>query len=527
MCRGVPSPSPIPASSGVSSARRSSTSRRWRSWASAPSRRGLSWWMTPSPSGRWCSWTCRSTTGSSTEPSPTSSWRTSRRRFRKGSLPRSSDAALHPRVSGPDGLRRCYGPPGDLRSPPQGRRGGAPAPPRASTGDHARPERQPRGHPVRRRGASGQGCVHRTGRSGWAGHVPRTGPARRVPDPQSEPGPARRGALPQGSRGGPDPHPRPIRRRRLANRGPHGSGGGGARSRERSTRPAGGLLMSDCAAPVPSGPKPPWLRIRLDTGSNYRMVRGMIEGLKLHTVCQEARCPNIYECWGDRTATFMILGDVCTRRCGFCAVATGRPRAVDPEEPERLAEAVKHLALEHAVITMVDRDDLPDGGAAHVGAVIRAVRRRNPGCEGEILTSDFRDVRRPLEVILPEGPVTFSHNVETVPRLYPTVRQGSTFGRSLGLPRDALLWRRSAQRPLVKTGLMVGLGETRDELLETFSRLAGAGVEILTLGQYLRPSLAHLPVARYYHPDEFRALREEALRLGFRHVEAGPLVAAP
>ena len=282
--------------------------------------------------------------------------------------------------------------------------------------------------------------------------------------------------------------------------------------------------MSDCAGPVPSGPKPPWLRIRLDTGSNYRMVRGMIEGLKLHTVCQEARCPNIYECWGDRTATFMILGDVCTRRCGFCAVATGRPRAVDPEEPERLAEAVKHLALEHAVITMVDRDDLPDGGAAHVGAVIRAVRRGNPGCEVEILTSDFRDVRRPLEVILPEGPVTFSHNVETVPRLYPTVRRGSTFERSLGLLRDAVLWRRSARRPLVKTGLMVGLGETRDELLDTFALLAGAGVEILTLGQYLRPSLAHLPVERYWHPDEFAALRLEALRLGFRHVEAGPLV---
>jgi lipoic acid synthetase len=282
--------------------------------------------------------------------------------------------------------------------------------------------------------------------------------------------------------------------------------------------------MSDAAGCVPAGPKPPWLRVRLDTGSNYRLVRGMIEGLKLHTVCQEARCPNIYECWGDRTATFMILGDVCTRRCGFCAVATGRPRAVDPDEPRHVAEAVRHLGLEHAVITMVDRDDLPDGGAEHVAAVIRAVRRANPGCEVEILTSDFRDVSRPLETILPEGPVTFSHNIETVPRLYPEVRRGSLFERSLGLLRDAVLWRRSAPRPLVKTGLMLGLGESHDELIEAFSRLADAGVEILTIGQYLRPTLAHLPVTRYCHPDEFAALRQEALGLGFRHVEAGPLV---
>jgi lipoic acid synthetase len=282
--------------------------------------------------------------------------------------------------------------------------------------------------------------------------------------------------------------------------------------------------MSDGAGGVQAGPKPPWLRVRLDTGDNYRMVRGMIEGLKLHTVCQEARCPNIYECWGDRTATFMILGDICTRRCGFCAVATGRPRSVDPDEPERLAEAVGHLALAHVVITMVDRDDLPDGGAAHLASVIRTVRRRNPQCEVEILTSDFRNVRNPLDLILPEGPVTFSHNIETVPRLYAAVRRGSEFERSLDLLRDAALWRRSAPRPLVKTGLMVGLGETRAELGDTFARLAGAGVEILTIGQYLRPTLAHLPVARYWHPDEFAALRLEALGRGFLHVEAGPLV---
>ncbi len=272
------------------------------------------------------------------------------------------------------------------------------------------------------------------------------------------------------------------------------------------------------------GPKPPWLKIRLDTGENYRELHRMVQGLKLHTVCQEARCPNIYECWGDRTATFMILGDTCTRRCGFCAVATGRPRAVDPEEPDHVAEAVRHLELEHAVLTMVDRDDLPDGGAAHVASVIRAVRRGNPGCEVEVLTSDFRGVERPLDAILAEGPVTFSHNIETVPRLYPEARQGSQFERSLDLLRQAVRWRDQAPRPLVKTGLMVGLGEGRDELLTTFAALADAGVEILTLGQYLRPTLAHLPVVRYYPPDEFAELRDQALRRGFRHVEAGPLV---
>ena len=179
----------------------------------------------------------------------------------------------------------------------------------------------------------------------------------------------------------------------------------------------------------------------------------------------------------------MILGDTCTRRCGFCAVATGRPRAVDPEEPDHVAEAVRHLELKHAVLTMVDRDDLPDGGAGHVAAVIRAVRRLNPGCEVEVLTSDFRGVERPLDAILAEGPVTFSHNIETVPRLYPAARQGSRFEHSLGLLRQAVLWRDRAARPLVKTGLMVGLGEERDELLATFAALAGAGVEILTLGK--------------------------------------------
>jgi len=262
----------------------------------------------------------------------------------------------------------------------------------------------------------------------------------------------------------------------------------------------------------------------LKTGPNYNQVRRLMDGLRLNTVCEEARCPNIHECWSDRTATFMILGDICTRRCGFCAVATGRPNGVDPQEPARLAEAVEQLGIEHAVITSVDRDDLPDGGAAHFAAVIRAVRERTPGCDVEVLTPDFRGVERAAETILPAGPVVFSHNIETVPSLYRTVRIGSTYERSIGLLREAVAWRAAAERPLIKTGLMLGLGEERDELIDTLGDLARIGVEILTLGQYLRPTMQHHPVERYYHPDEFAAIREQALGLGFRHVEAGPLV---
>jgi lipoic acid synthetase len=287
-------------------------------------------------------------------------------------------------------------------------------------------------------------------------------------------------------------------------------------------------------------PKPPWLRIRLETGPDYQEVRGLMRGLKLNTVCEEARCPNIYECWGERTATFMILGDICTRRCGFCAVTTGRPRpGVDAEEPRHLAEAVARLSLEHAVVTSVDRDDLGDGGADHFAAVIRAVRERNPGCEVEVLTPDFKGVPDAVDRILPAGPVVFSHNLETVPRLYRDARPGSRYERSLALLREAADWRKAhapaaagasadagggALRPLIKTGVMVGLGESHHELLDTFRDARSAGVEILTIGQYLRPTLRHLPVARYWTPDEFRSLGEESRRLGFRHVEAGPLV---
>jgi len=282
--------------------------------------------------------------------------------------------------------------------------------------------------------------------------------------------------------------------------------------------------MSNNVAALPNTPKPPWLRIRLKTGPNYNQVRNLMDGLRLNTVCEEARCPNIHECWSDRTATFMILGDICTRRCGFCAVATGRPTGVDPQEPDRLAEAVARLGIEHAVITSVDRDDLSDGGAAHFAAVIRAVHRRNPACDVEVLTPDFRGVEGAVDVILLAGPVVFSHNIETVPSLYRAVRIGSTYERSTGLLREAIRWRGAAERPLIKTGLMLGLGEERNELIGTLHHLARIGVEILTLGQYLRPTLQHHPVVRYYHPDEFASIRDEALSFGFRHVEAGPLV---
>ncbi|MFQ5877800.1 MAG: lipoyl synthase [Acidobacteriota bacterium] len=282
--------------------------------------------------------------------------------------------------------------------------------------------------------------------------------------------------------------------------------------------------MSGGAATVPKGGKPAWLRVRLTTGEGYGEVRRMMRTLRLNTVCEEARCPNIYECWSERTATFMILGDVCTRRCGFCAVATGRPRPVDPGEPERVAAAVVRLGLDHAVITSVDRDDLPDGGAGQFAAVVRAVRRRAPRCEVEVLTPDFRGVADPLDIVLPAGPTVFSHNIETVPSLYAAARIGSRFERSVDLLREAVRWRAGRRRPLVKTGLMLGLGEARGELMETLRLLAGAGVEILTLGQYLQPTRDHLPVVRYYRPEEFAELGRAARALGFRHVEAGPLV---
>jgi len=274
-------------------------------------------------------------------------------------------------------------------------------------------------------------------------------------------------------------------------------------------------------------PRPEWLRIRLSTPESYHRVRRLMSGLSLHTVCEEARCPNIYECWGEHgTATFMILGEVCTRRCGFCAVTSGRPpEGPDPREPASVAEAVEAMGLRHAVVTSVDRDDLRDGGAGHWAAVIRAIHERVPECSVEVLTPDFRGVHDALDVVLSAAPEIFSHNVETVPELYRSARPGSRYERTLALLADA-----SARRDAgafggrVKTGIMVGLGETAEQVRSTLRDIRSAGVEVLTIGQYLQPTTRHLPVDRYVHPDEFADHRRFALELGFAHCEAGPLV---
>jgi lipoic acid synthetase len=277
----------------------------------------------------------------------------------------------------------------------------------------------------------------------------------------------------------------------------------------------------------PAGPRPEWLRIRLATPAQYHDVRKLVAGLHLNTVCEEARCPNIYECWGEHgTATFMILGDVCTRRCGFCAVTSGRPaRGADPAEPQHVADAVAAMGLRHVVITSVDRDDLPDGGARHWAAVVEAVRRSAPDCSVEVLTPDFRGVADARDVVLAARPAIFSHNVETVPRLYRQARPGSRYERSLALLAEAARRRAAGESAArTKTAIMAGLGETADEIRATLRDIRAAGVEILSIGQYLQPTSGHLPVDRWVHPDEFAAHRDYARELGFAHCQAGPLV---
>ncbi len=273
--------------------------------------------------------------------------------------------------------------------------------------------------------------------------------------------------------------------------------------------------------------RPEWLRIRLATPARYHEIKQLVGRLRLNTVCEDARCPNIYECWGQHgTATFMILGDVCTRRCGFCAVTSGRPTVgPDPEEPEHVAEAVAVMGLKHAVVTSVDRDDLPDAGAGHFARVIAAIHERNPGTAVEVLTPDFRGVGEALDVVLAAEPEVFSHNMETVPRLYRQARPGSRYRRSLELLAEAARRRDAGEYGgRVKTGIMLGLGETPDEVRETLGDVRGAGVEVLTMGQYLQPTLKHLPVDRFVHPDEFAEHRRFALEIGFAFCEAGPLV---
>lgn len=285
--------------------------------------------------------------------------------------------------------------------------------------------------------------------------------------------------------------------------------------------PGGGDVQREDAIPFRSR-KPAWLKVPPPGGPVYRDIKKEIDGDGLNTVCEEANCPNIGECWERGTATFMILGDVCTRRCGFCNVQTGKPTHNDPLEPARVAMQVKRLGLSHAVITSVDRDDLPDYGASAFVGVIRSIRTQAPGCKVEILTPDFRGQEMPLARVVHERPDVFNHNVETVPRLYPKARRGSKFLRSARVLR--LAREMGEGEVITKSGLMVGLGEEFDEMVETFGILREHGVQILTVGQYLRPTVNHLPVVRYWHPEEFEALEKAAYEIGFESVAAGPLV---
>ena len=288
------------------------------------------------------------------------------------------------------------------------------------------------------------------------------------------------------------------------------------------------------AAEGSSAPRrhPDWIKARIPAGETYQELRRLLHGKTLHTVCEEAHCPNMGECWNERTATVMILGDTCTRACGFCAVKTGKPLIHDLDEPRRVAEALCGLGLDHVVITSVARDDLDDGGAGIFAETIRRLRVTCPGMGVEVLIPDFNGEEAPLRTVMSAGPDILNHNVETVERLQKPVRKRARYDRSLGVLSRAKAYARefAAADPTrslavhTKSSIMVGLGETRPELHQTFLDLRAVDCDILTLGQYLRPSPEHLPVVRYYHPDEFAEMRDEALALGFKHVESGPLV---
>jgi lipoyl synthase len=276
----------------------------------------------------------------------------------------------------------------------------------------------------------------------------------------------------------------------------------------------------------PRPQKPEWLKIKLNMGEDFLEVRRLIDNLSLHTVCQEARCPNIYECWSNRTATFMIAGDVCTRRCGFCAVSKGAPKPIDVNEPLHVAQAVKKLNLQHAVITAVNRDDAADGGAAHFAATICAVRELNPQCKIEVLIPDFEGNDAALDIVLDARPDVLNHNTETVPRLYHRVRPHAKYHEwTIRLLRRAAERRdREARGMLTKSGIMVGLGETSDEIIRTMEDLRKVDCDVLTVGQYLQPAERRLPVEKFYRPDEFAEFKQIGLNMGFRYVESGPLV---
>jgi lipoic acid synthetase len=280
------------------------------------------------------------------------------------------------------------------------------------------------------------------------------------------------------------------------------------------------LVQIDLAPRRPQ-PKPAWLKARAPLGDNYHELKKLARTLELHTVCESAQCPNIGECWNHKTATFMLLGNLCTRRCGFCAVPKGKPEPLDWDEPRRVAAAVAALGLKHAVVTSVNRDDDNMGGARIFAETIREIRRQASGCQVEVLIPDFQGREDCLQVVIEAEPEVLNHNTETVPRLYRAVRSGARYQRTLDLLANV---KRFAPQMVSKTGVMVGIGETMDELLEVFRDLAARKVDILTVGQYLRPSKDHLPITRYYTPDEFAFMKREALQMGFRHVESGPLV---
>ena len=280
------------------------------------------------------------------------------------------------------------------------------------------------------------------------------------------------------------------------------------------------LVQIEPARRAPA-PKPEWLKARAPVGENYHSLKRLARSLRLHTVCESAQCPNIGECWHHKTATFMMLGNLCTRRCGFCAVPKGRPEAIDFDEPRRVAEAVAQLGLLHAVITSVNRDDDLKGGARAFAMVIDEIRRQAPGCRVEVLIPDFQGDREAIRMVVTARPEVLNHNTESVPRLYRVVRSGARYKQSIELLRYAKELRPEG---VTKSGVMVGLGEETHELLEVFRDLAAVGCDILTIGQYLRPSRDHLPMKRLYTPREFAELKAEALKMGFRHVESGPLV---
>ena len=266
--------------------------------------------------------------------------------------------------------------------------------------------------------------------------------------------------------------------------------------------------------------KPHWLKVKLPSGDNFKELRKIVETHQLHTICSSGRCPNMGECWGDRTATFMILGNICTRSCGFCNVLTGKPLPADLKEPEKVAKSIQLMGVKHAVITSVDRDDLPDGGAEIWAATIRKIRALNPGITMETLIPDFQGKEPLLDIIIAEAPEVVSHNLETVRRLTKEVRKQAKYDRSLAVLK--YLKQQGIKR--TKSGIMLGLGETEAEVIETMQDLRAVGVDVMTIGQYLQPSPKHLPVVRYPHPDEFKKYEEIGLEMGFRFVESGPLV---